>query len=81
MFLHNPMTVNPEKLTTRELKELIEILRSQLNSTPTVKTRIQMRDLAETIVDPVYASFDGGEMEKYTTAIENRLISEFGVCD
>lgn len=31
MFLHDPMTVNTERLTTRELKELVEILRDKLN--------------------------------------------------
>jgi len=38
MFLHDPMTVNTERLTTRELKELVEILRDELNEKDQTKT-------------------------------------------
>lgn len=32
MFLHDPMTVDTDRLTVRELKELIQILRASIET-------------------------------------------------
>ena len=45
MFLHDPMTVDTENLTTRELKELVMILREEIETTndEDQNLRIQLR--------------------------------------
>ena len=78
MFLHDPLTVNTDKLTTRELKELVQVLRK--DATPT-KTKEEIEELANDIVAPVFHILAESEMEKFEGAIVSRLMKEFGVLD